>query len=49
MELAQQQQQSLQQMARQWTEQAAQQQQVFQQMVKQSLSAYTDLFKPSTK
>jgi hypothetical protein len=49
MELAQQQQQSLQQMSRQWTEQAAQHQQAFQQMVKKSLSAYTDLFKPSTK
>ena len=48
MELAQQQ-QSLQQMARQWTEQAAQQQQAFQQMIKQSLSAYMDLFKPSTR
>ena len=44
-----QQQQSLQQMSRQWTEQAAQQQQAFQQVVKQSLSAYVDLFKPPTR
>ncbi len=46
MELAQQQQQSLQQMSRQWTEQAAQQQQAFQEVVRQSLTAYADLFKP---
>jgi hypothetical protein len=47
MELAQQQQQIFQQMSRQWMEQAQAQQQAFQQMVQQSLSAYTDLFRPS--
>ncbi len=46
MELAQRQQQTLQQMSQQWMEQAQRQQQAFQQVVQQSLSAYTDLFKP---
>ena len=48
MEVAQKQQQSIQQMSRQWTEQAAQQQ-AFQRVVRQSLSAYMDLFKPPTR
>jgi len=46
MELARQQQQSLQQMSQQWMEQAQRQQQAFQQLVQQSLSAYADLLKP---
>ncbi len=47
MELAQQQQQTFQQMSQQWMEQAQAQQQAFQQIVQQSLSTYTDLFRPS--
>jgi 2-succinyl-5-enolpyruvyl-6-hydroxy-3-cyclohexene-1-carboxylate synthase len=47
MELAQQQQQTFQQISQQWMEQAQAQQQAFQQMVQQSLSAYTDLYRPS--
>ena len=46
MKLAQQQQQSFQEMSQQWMEQAVAQQQAFQQVVQQSLTAYTDLFKP---
>lgn len=46
MELAQKQQQTFQQMSQQWMEQAVEQQQAFQQVVQESLSAYTDLFKP---
>jgi hypothetical protein len=33
-------------MSQQWMEQAVAQQQAFQQVVQQSLTAYTDLFKP---
>jgi hypothetical protein len=47
MRLAQQQQQAFQEMSEQWMEQAIAQQQAFQQVVQQSLTAYTDLFKPS--
>jgi len=47
MQLAQKQQQTFQQMSQQWIEQAQQQQQTFQQIVQQSLTAYTDLFRPS--
>ena len=46
MQLAQKQQQALQEMSQQWMEQAIAQQQAFQQVVQQSLSTYTDLFKP---
>jgi hypothetical protein len=46
MQLAQQQQQSFQAMSQQWMEQAIAQQEAFQQVVQQSLTAYTDLFKP---
>ncbi len=46
MELAQRQQQTFQQMSQQWMEQAVAQQQAFQQVVQESLSAYTDLFRP---
>jgi hypothetical protein len=46
MRLAQQQQEMFRQMSQQWMEQAQQQQQAFQQMVQESLTAYTDLFKP---
>src|SRR5215217_2591643 len=46
MQLAQQQQQSFQEMSQQWMEQSIAQQEAFQQVVQQSLSAYTDLFKP---
>jgi len=49
MQLAQQQQQTFQEMSRQWMEQAQSQQQAFQQMVQQSLSAYTDLFRPPSR
>ena len=49
MELAQKQQQAFQQMSQQWAEQAQAQQQAFQQVVQQSLSAYTDLFKPPAR
>jgi hypothetical protein len=47
MQLAQQQQEMFQQLSQQWIEQAQQQQQAFQQAVQQSLTAYTDLFRPS--
>ncbi len=40
------QQQAFQRMSQQWMEQTQQQQQAFQQVVQQSLSAYTDLFRP---
>ena len=40
------QQQSFQEMTKQWMEQSTAQQEAFQQVVQQSLSAYTDLFKP---
>jgi hypothetical protein len=46
MQLAQQQQQSFQEMSQQWMEQSIAQQEAFQQVVQQSLSAYTDLFRP---
>jgi hypothetical protein len=46
MRLAQQQQHAFQEMSQQWMEQAVAQQQAFQQVVQQSLTAYTDLFKP---
>src|SRR5687768_12191547 len=46
MQLAQQQQQSFQAMSQQWMEQAIAQQEAFQQVVQQSLTGYTDLFKP---
>jgi hypothetical protein len=46
MQLAQQQQQVFQEMSEQWMEQAVAQQQAFQQVVQQSLTAYTDLFRP---
>jgi hypothetical protein len=46
MRLAQQQQQTFQEMSQQWMEQAVAQQQAFQQVVQQSLTVYTDLFKP---
>jgi len=46
MRLAQQQQQTFQEMSQQWMEQAVAQQQAFQQVVQQSLTAYTDLFRP---
>jgi plasmid stabilization system protein ParE len=47
MQLAQKQQQTLQEMSQQWMKQALAQQEAFQQVVQQSLTAYTDLFKPS--
>ncbi len=47
MELAQQQQQTFQQISQQWMEQAQAQQQAFQQIVQQSLSTYMDLFRNS--
>ncbi len=47
MQLAQQQQKTFQEMSQQWMEQAVAQQQAFQQVVQRSLSAYTDLFRPS--
>ena len=43
------QQQSFQQMSQQWMEQAPHQQQAFQQVVKQSLTAYTNLFRGSSR
>jgi hypothetical protein len=46
MHLAQQQQQAFQEMSQQWMEQAIAQQEAFQQVVQQSLTGYTDLFKP---
>lgn len=49
MDLAQKQQQTFQQMSEQWMEQAQSQQQTFQQIVQQSLSAYTDIFKPPSR
>lgn len=49
MQQAQQQQQTFQQMSQQWMEQAQHQQQAFQQVVKQSLTAYTNLFRPSSR
>jgi 2-succinyl-5-enolpyruvyl-6-hydroxy-3-cyclohexene-1-carboxylate synthase len=49
MELARKQQRAFQQMSQQWAEQAQAQQQTFQQVVQQSLSAYTDLFKPPSR
>ena len=49
MQQAQQQQQAFQQMSQQWMEQAQHQQQAFQQVVKQSLTAYTNLFRGSSR
>ena len=49
MQQAQQQQQTFQQMSQQWVEQAQHQQQAFQQVVIQSLTAYTNLFRPSSR
>ena len=45
-ELARQQQEMFQRMSQQWMEQAQHQQQTFQRMVQESLSTYTNLFRP---
>jgi hypothetical protein len=47
MQLAQQQQETFQQMSQQLMEQAEQQQQAFQQLVQQSLAAYMEHLRPS--
>jgi hypothetical protein len=47
MQLAQQQQETFQQMSQQSMEQAEQQQQAFQQLVQQSLAAYMEYLRPS--
>ena len=47
-QLAQQQQEAFQRVSQQWMEQAQQQQQAFQRIVQESLTIYTDFFKPPT-